>query len=129
MDEIINELRALEHGWAGPNTKAPTKWLVENFKVVADRHLNAVRDPDCVEVDPDDGAITIRWMHENHGQGFTLVFQSRSKIIGVLSGMVNRTGYPPWRLPLEDSTSITEKLSHPLVNLLMTTNESERNQK
>lgn len=79
-----------------------------------------------MEVDPDDGTITLHWSHRGRGQDFALVFQTRYKIIGVLSDLFNRTGYPPWRLPLDDQEGIGEKLSHPTVKALITKTEQER---
>jgi hypothetical protein len=128
MDEVIDEIRGLSQGWAGPNTRAPTAWMVENVRTVARRNLPNAREPDDVEVDPDDGTVTIHWSHRGHGQHFALSFQTRSKVIGVLTDMFNKTGYPPWRLPLEDSAAIQEKLEHPLVNLLITTDEHNRSE-
>lgn len=128
MDEIVEEIRNIKPGWAGPNTKAPTQWMVENVKTIAVRHLFGVRNPDDVEIDPDDGTVTIWWSHPTHGQHFALSFQTRSKVMGVLTDMFNKTKYPPWRLPLEDSDAIREKLEHQTVKALITQHEDSRSE-
>jgi hypothetical protein len=120
MEEILEEIRGIAPGWAGPTTKAPNPWIVENFETIIARHLHSVRNPDEIEIDPDDGAITIYWSSRELKQTFSLSFQSRTTIIGVLTDLHNYTGYPPWRLPIEDLGSIQEKLNHPAVKILTT---------
>lgn len=126
MDRIIDEMRNMKPDWAGPNTKAPPTWIVENVRIVAERDLLGTRDPDDVEVDPDDGTVAMHWNHKDNGQSFALLFQTRSTIIGVLTDLFNKTGYPPWRLHIEDCNSIREKLDHPIIKILTTNTEHQR---
>jgi len=125
MNDIIDELLELKSEWAGPNTRSPSVWMIENVRTVANRNLQYARAPDEIEVDPDDGSITLHWTRKDCGQSFALAFQTRSKVIGVLTDLFQKTGYPPWRIPIEDSDAIREKLAHPTVNNLLTTIEKE----
>ena len=128
MDEILEEIRGMAPGWAGPNTKAPNPWIVKNFENIVARHFHEVRNPDEIEIDPDDGAITIYWSSRELGQTFSLSFQARTTIIGVLTDLHKSTGYPPWRLPIEDSESIQENLNHPAVKILTTIANHDRSE-
>lgn len=129
MKKIINELLDLKAGWAGLGTIPPSPCLVEDLKNMIDVNLQSSRMPDDVEVDEEDGSIALYWTHRALGRSFALIFQRRGQVIGVLAELGINSGYAPWSLPLDDTGSLQEKLSHPAVKDLLTNKEHERTNK
>jgi hypothetical protein len=102
-DRIVRDLGRLQSGWAGPNSCAPLAQAIDDFEIVANMLPPNTAAP-LVEVDDDDGYITLRWRASGRGGSFALVFNGKHDVIGTMSPT---SGYLPWKLNVANDAQIT----------------------
>jgi hypothetical protein len=71
-----------------------------------------------IEVDEDDGMVVARWFSEDMRESFSLTFPG----LGRVSGYHSRgSGDPAWKLPLDDRSCLSARLSDPRLAALVQT--------
>lgn len=104
---IAVELEGLEDGWAGKGTVAPSAEVVRDVVAVLDQLLSARRP--SIEVDPDDGAVSLRWVSSDGGRSLSLVFLGNGRV-----SAVDATANPPrskaWSTEVGNDVQIAAKL-------------------
>lgn len=112
-ESVIRELARLVPGWAGPGSVAPTgKLLREILNVIVSLPFRA-KHPEA-EVDPDDGAVILRWDNKNKTRSFSLTFLGRGEVTGFI------TGEPAWKMKISDANNLTVKLSSQSISAVVT---------
>lgn len=112
-ETVIRELARLAPGWAGPGSIAPTgRLLREILNVIVSLPFRT--NPPETEVDPDDGAVVLRWSNTSNTQSFSLTFLGRGEVTGFL------TGEPAWKLKISDAINLAVKLGAPSIATVVT---------
>ena len=106
LEAVVVQLARLREGWAGPETVAPSEAILQDILVVSPYLPPNVPAP-VVEVDPDDGCVTLVWKSDNTEQCFATVFSGSGAIMGVAP---NQANYKPWRLSVSDELGVASKL-------------------
>jgi hypothetical protein len=107
VDQIVRELGRLTDGWAWPEAKAPSESVLKDVQTAAVALPHTLRKPE-VEVDPDDGAVVLRWLGEN-GQTFSLTFVGNGFVTGFLSS--DNDKLPAWSNRVDDAIRLLLKIS------------------
>lgn len=107
-DRIARELEDLSDGWAGEGSYAPKSKTVQELTTVIDQLSFKIRMP-SVEVDPDDGSVSLTWLAPDRQRSFTFVFMGDGKVTGVFA-----TVAPPrskgWSVPVDNDVQLAAKL-------------------
>jgi hypothetical protein len=116
-DKIVGELGRIKDGWAGPDTVAPSKAVLDDVETVAMRLPSNLKMP-AIDVDEEDGSVAIRWLAEDRSRSFSLVFRGNARVSGVFA-----TIEPPrsvsWSLGVAEEVQIASKLEENLVRQLI----------
>lgn len=112
-DKVVLELEKLKDGWAGDGTMAPARKTVTEVAAVLDL-LNSNALMPSIEVDEEDGAVSLRWITDDKQRSFSLVFQGSGRVTGVIA-----TRNPPRSKPvsaaISDEVAIAAMLDDPKV--------------
>jgi hypothetical protein len=99
LREVTLGLAGLRHGWAGPETTAPSAQHLSDFAAVMPLMPSDTPAPSIVEIDDGDGTITLLWINADHTRSTALVFCGLGNVIGCKAG----EPYRPWKLPVGDA--------------------------
>lgn len=107
-EKLTARLGRLQPGWAGPGSAAPNDSMLRDLLTVSYAVPPGALAPD-VEVDPDDGAITLLWTSYPRQASFALIFNGGARVLGVLAAR-DGTDYEPWALSVERERELAYKL-------------------
>jgi hypothetical protein len=89
LSHIIQEVGRVPDGWAGENTKGPSSSILRDF-VSLEASLPAKVSPPQVEIDPDEGYVSLRWFDASHKNSITVTFFGNFKLIVTFSSLEGR---------------------------------------
>lgn len=116
-DRIVNELGRIKDGWAGAGSIAPTTQAVNDVESVMGRLPIASKMP-AIEIDEEDGMISLRWLANDRNSSFSLVFRGNGRVTTVIA-----TIDPPRSAPLSfavtEEIKIASKFDEPAVDQLI----------
>lgn len=115
--KLVRELGRLANGWAGPDTMAPSSHVLRDIQLVASSLPSRTRIPEA-EVDPDDGAVILRWLNENATRSFSLTFVGAGNVTGFYSA--DNSAEPAWKMSVSDATRLAIKFGAEVVQSLLT---------
>lgn len=78
--------------------------------------------PPEVEVDEDDGMVVARWFSEDMRESFSLTFPGLGTVSGYHS---HNASDPAWKLPLNDRSRLSVRLSDPRLAALVQSNDPQ----
>jgi hypothetical protein len=108
-DEIITAIGALEDGWSGEQSKAPSPSVSADI-VVALAGMAFAKEPD-VEVDPDDGSVILRWLKAS--ESFSLTFLGKGNVAGCY---LPSTEPAAWRVPVGEASKFIKESINKITN-------------
>ncbi len=82
----IHELGRLPDGWAGQGSRAPSPSILLDIQFLNAFLPQGVVTPE-VEVDQDDGFVSLRWLDENAANSLTIAFFGGHRIIVTFSSL------------------------------------------
>jgi hypothetical protein len=104
LDLVIVQLGRLRDGGAGDGTKSPTEATLRDVAATLTCLPPNTTMP-SLEVDPEDGYVTLIWQKPEHL--FALTFAGAGAVIGTAAGGIH---YRPWRISISDEIGIACKL-------------------
>jgi hypothetical protein len=103
-DDVIMELERLEPGWAGAESMAPSQEFIAQIEAVLDQLPPNAAVP-LIEVEEEDGSVSLRWIAMDRNRSFSLVFRGNGRVI-----CVGATVEPPksktWSAAIDDEAAI-----------------------
>lgn len=116
-DRIIVELGRLSPGWAGPGTHPPLREAIADLATAAG-YLPSQTLPPEVEVDDDDGYITLCWWAPDESASFALIFNGKGEVIGTHS-KIGGESIPPWKYAVGEESKIVREIGNHEVQRLI----------
>lgn len=107
-DKVVLELAKLENGWAGEGTVAPSKKTIEEIGAVLDLLPANVAMP-LIEVEEEDGAVSLRWIAANGPRSFSLVCRGAGRVTGVVA-TIDPPRSTAWSAYVTDDVQIASKV-------------------
>lgn len=107
-DHVVLELGKLENGWAGKGSAAPSRKIIEEIAAVMDLLPKNIAMP-SIEVEEEDGMVSLRWIAVNGQRSFSLTCQGTGRVTGVVS-TVDPPLSKPWSAAVSDDVKIALKL-------------------
>lgn len=104
LTSVLDELEALEDGWNGLGTVAPSERVKGDVAYLVTECAFIQQEPE-IEV-ADDGSVALLW--DGDGNSFALTFYGDGKVIGTLSP---RQNYAAWSAQVEDLQTILNRVA------------------
>lgn len=117
-DRVVAELEKLSDGWAGEGSLAPTPATIQDVDLVLSALPASSIMPD-IEVDDDDGVVTLRWMTTQQTKSCALVFRGDGRVTGVFS-TIDPPRSTAWSANVRDDTKIAIALDELSVREVIT---------
>jgi hypothetical protein len=119
VEQVVKEVGRLRADWAGEGSKAPTREVLRDLEQVACYLLPAkVRRPE-VEVDVDDGFVTLVWMSGDRKRMFSLNFHGMGSVIGSYTSIENAESDYSWKHPVGEEARIFAALDSERIRALL----------
>jgi hypothetical protein len=110
-EQISSSLGRLKDNWAGPGSVAPTDKIIQQVSSVVG-HLPSLSKMPSIEVEDDDGTVSLRWVALDRKKSFSLVFRGKGRVTAIFA-----TAEPPaskaWSAEVTDEISLAGKLDEP----------------
>jgi hypothetical protein len=115
-ENILKMLGRLKDGWAGPGSRRPSEDVLKNLQAVVSLLPGDTKGPD-VDVDEEDGDVTLRWWSQGKERTFSLVFTGNDHVIGVHSGSTQQE--PAMKIPVSDVAKLISMLTaEPTIDII-----------
>jgi hypothetical protein len=85
-EAMVRRLGRLRDGWAGAGTKAPTERTLNDVEIFLSCLPSKRREPE-LEVDQDDGSVTMRWISNDSSRSISAVFAGLGHVVIVYSAL------------------------------------------
>jgi hypothetical protein len=108
IEQIVRELGRLNDGWAWSEAKAPSESVLRDMQTAAIALPHNMRRPE-IEVDPDDGAVVLRWVLAATNRTFSLTFLGNGSVTGFLSS--DDDPQPAWASRVNDAGRLVTRVS------------------
>lgn len=118
LELAIHELGRLPDGWAGAGSKAPSSAILLDLQSLNALLPAGVPSPE-VEVDQDDGFVSLRWFDNAAANSLTISFFGGHRIIVTFSSLEGNDR-PARELNVRESREVTSVLSENFESLLTT---------
>ncbi len=113
-DKVVLELGKLKDGWAGEGSIAPSKATIKDVGAVLDLlPINAAMP--LVEVEEDDGTVSLRWLASDGQRSFSLVCRGAGRVTGVVA-TIDPPRSSPWSADISDEVKIASKLEEQIAS-------------
>ncbi|MDI2109516.1 MULTISPECIES: hypothetical protein [Bradyrhizobium] len=113
-DKVVLELARLKNGWAGEGSMAPPKATIKDVGAVLDLLPISAAMP-LVEVEEDDGTVSLRWLASDGQRSFSLVCRGSGRVTGVVA-TINPPRSSPWSAAVSDEVQIASKLEEQIAS-------------
>jgi hypothetical protein len=99
FEKLLSEVERLKDHWAGPDSVAPPKEVVRDLRAFLSQLEPKTRVPE-VDVDTDDGSVTLRWPVGN--SVFSCVLSGKGAVTGVFSSLKDQRP-ASWRCKVDEN--------------------------
>lgn len=120
LEVAIHELGRLPDGWAGEGSKAPSTSILLDIQSLNSLLPPSVTAPE-IDVDQDDGFVSLRWFDAGAVNSLTITFFGGHKIIVTLSSLEGNDRAAR-QLNIRDVGEVTSFLSDTAFESLLTSN-------
>ena len=117
VDKIIIFLERLVDGWAGEESVAPKESAIRDLLAISYFLPPSSRMPE-IEVDPDDGGVSLIWTAINKRRSFALIFNGNNKVVGTMA-CLDGYRYIPWSHFADQEVRISIELEHEVIMSLV----------
>jgi hypothetical protein len=108
-DEIVTEIGRLPQGWAGPASVVPSTDTLDDIGHVIGYLPPNFRRP-LIEIDEDEGDVTLSWMSADQRRMFSLHFHGTHNVIGSYTSLDSGESHIPWKFGVAEESKILDKL-------------------
>ncbi|NWG26607.1 MAG: hypothetical protein HXY30_19680 [Pseudorhodoplanes sp.] len=108
LDAVSFELSKLAPGWAGPDSHAPKAETIRDVVQVLSRLPKNIAMP-VIEVEEEDGSVSLRWLAVDKLSSLSLVFRGNGRFTAVYA-TVDPPKSRPWSVNVIDEIKLTALL-------------------
>ncbi|WP_139341828.1 hypothetical protein [Roseomonas mucosa] len=117
VERITTQLSRLQANWAGEGTRSPSEEIIKDISYFSYLLPASAQHPE-VNIDVEDGFVTLSWTSKKNGTSFNLIFVGGGKVIGTHASIFG-SKYQPWSFLVTQEIRIAEKMEDDVVLKLL----------